>query len=93
MISERLRPREIPETSPLVGAAREARPEARLFGSATLSDLVFMEGIPALKCGPGKTERSHTPDEYVLESEILEGARFYTRMVRAYAERLVESAA
>ncbi len=93
VLSERLRPREIPEASPLVEAAREARPEARLFGSATLSDLVFMEGIPAVKCGPGKTERSHTPDEFVLESEILAGARFYTRLVRAYAERLVESVA
>ena len=27
----------------------------------------------------------------MLESEILDGARFYTRLVRAYAERLVES--
>jgi acetylornithine deacetylase len=93
VISERLKPRETSESSPLVDAAREARPEARLFGSATLSDLVFMEGIPAVKCGPGQTERSHTPDEYVLESEILDGARFYTRLVRAWAERLVETAA
>jgi acetylornithine deacetylase len=93
VISERLKPRETPESSPLVDAAREARPEARLFGSSTLSDLVFMEGIPALKCGPGWSERSHTPDEYVLESEILDGARFYTRLVRAWAERLVETAA
>jgi acetylornithine deacetylase len=93
VLSERLKPRETPEASPLVDAAREARPEARLFGSSTLSDLVFMEGIPALKCGPGKTERSHTADEYVLESEILDGARFYTRLVRAWAERLVETAA
>jgi acetylornithine deacetylase len=92
VLSERLRPRETPETSPLVDAAREARPEARLFGSATLSDLVFMEGIPAVKCGPGRSERSHTADEYVLESEILDGARFYTRLVRAWAERLVETA-
>ncbi len=93
VLSERLQPRETPEASPLVSAAREARPEARLFGSPTLSDLVFLEGIPAVKCGPGRTERSHTPDEYVLESEILEGARFYTRLVRAWAERLVETAA
>ncbi len=93
VLSERLKPRETPEASPLVSAAREARPEARLFGSSTLSDLVFLEGIAAVKCGPGRTERSHTPDEYVLESEILEGARFYTRLVRAWAERLVETAA
>ena len=93
VLSDRLLPRETAENEPLVAAALRARPEARLFGSSTLSDLVFMEGIPALKCGPGRTERSHTPDEFVLESEILEGARFYTRFVRAYAEMREEEAA
>ena len=86
VLSDRLLPRETAESAPLVEAARRARPEARLCGSPTLSDMVFMEGIPAVKCGPGKSERSHTPDEYVLESEIVDGARFYTRLVRAYAE-------
>jgi len=94
VLSDRLLPpRETAESEPLVAATLRARPEARLFGSSTLSDLVFMEGIPALKCGPGRTERSHTPDEFVLESEILEGARFYTRFVRAYAEMREEEAA
>jgi acetylornithine deacetylase len=86
VLSDRLVPRETAESAQLVEAARRARPEAGLRGSATLSDMVFMEGIPAVKCGPGNSERSHTPDEYVLESEILEGARFYTRLVRAFAE-------
>ena len=86
VLSDRLLPRETAESAPLVEAARRARPEARLCGSPTLSDMVFMEGIPAVKCGPGKSERSHTPDEFVLESEIVDGARFYTRLVRAYAE-------
>ncbi|HYX23942.1 MAG TPA: M20/M25/M40 family metallo-hydrolase, partial [Thermoanaerobaculia bacterium] len=93
VLSDRLLPRETAESEPLVAAVLRARPEARLYGSATLSDLVFMEGIPALKCGPGRTERSHTPDEFVLESEILDGARFYTRFVRAYAEMREEEAA
>jgi acetylornithine deacetylase len=93
VLSERLRPRETAEDSSLVEAARQARPEARVFGSATLSDMVFLEGIPAVKCGPGRSERSHTPDELVLESEILEGARFYARLVRACAERLVAAVA
>jgi hypothetical protein len=92
-LSDRLLPQETAESEPLVAAALRARPEARLFGSSTLSDLVFMAGIPALKCGPGRTERSHTPDEFVLESEILDGARFYTRFVRAYAEMREEEAA
>jgi acetylornithine deacetylase len=93
VLSDRLLPRETAESEPLVAAVLQAWPEARLFGSSTLSDLVFMEGIPALKCGPGRTERSHTPDEFVLESEILDGARFYTRFVRAYAEMREEEAA
>ena len=87
VLSDRLLPRETAADAPLVAAARKARPEARLFGSATLSDMVFLNGTPAIKCGPGRTERSHTPDEYVLESEILDGARFYTRLIGAYAEQ------
>lgn len=86
VLSDRLLPRETPREERLVIAALQARPEARLFGSATMSDLAFMDGIPALKCGPGETERSHTADEFVREEEIVTGARFYTRLVRAYAE-------
>ncbi len=49
--------------------------------SRGLSDLVFFTGIPGIKVGPGSSERSHTPDEFVLEGEVLEGARFYERLV------------
>jgi acetylornithine deacetylase len=86
VVSDRLRPRETAADAAIVAAARQARPEARVVGSATLSDMVFLDAVPAIKCGPGRSERSHTPDEYVLESEVLEGARFYTRLIGAYAE-------
>lgn len=86
VLSDRLRPRETPDDALLVEAARRVRPEARLVGSATLSDMAFLVGVPAVKCGPGRSERSHTADEHVLEAEVLEGARFYTRLVGAYAE-------
>jgi acetylornithine deacetylase len=86
VLSDRLGPRETPAAAAVVLAARRVRPEARLYGSATLSDLVFMEGIPAIKCGPGRSERSHTADEWVGEEEILDGARFYTRLVGTFAE-------
>lgn len=85
VLSDRLVPRETPQGSPIVEAALRVRPEARVFGSSTLSDMVFL-GAPAIKCGPGRTERSHTPDEFVLEEEVLAGARFYTRLIGAYAE-------
>ena len=86
VLSDRLRPRETAADAALVEAGRRARPEARLVGSPTLSDMALLDGVPAVKCGPGRSERSHTPDEYVLESEVLDGARFYTRLIGAYAE-------
>ena len=41
--------------------------------------------VPALKCGPGRSERSHRPDEYALCAEVVEGARFYERLVLGLA--------
>jgi len=90
VLSDRLEPRETDEGALVVRAARAARPEARLYGSPTLSDLVHVQGAPAIKCGPGASERSHTADEWVGEAEIVEGARFYERWVRE-AARLVEA--
>ncbi len=92
VLSDRLHPCAIDAGHPLVEAARVARPQAKLFGSRGLSDLVFFRGIPGIKVGPGRTERSHTPDEYVLESEIVEGARFYERAVRECAGRISAAA-
>jgi acetylornithine deacetylase len=86
VLSDRLAPCETPAGAAVVEAARRVRPEARLYGSATLSDMVFMAGIPAVKCGPGGSERSHTADEFVWESEVIAGARFYSRLVGSYAE-------
>jgi len=88
VVSDRLRPVEIDPAHPLVGAALRARPGARTFGSRGVSDWVFLgaAGVPAIKCGPGLTERSHTADEYVLESEVREGASFYEALVRAFQE-------
>lgn len=86
VLSTRLEPLHTDPDSVVVRAARLARPQARTYGSATMSDLAFLKGIPAVKVGPGRTERSHTPDEYVLEAEVLEGAQFYTALVAHYAD-------
>jgi acetylornithine deacetylase len=79
--SDRLRPRSTDVSARVVRAARGARPEARLFGSATLSDLALLDSVPAIKCGPGVSERSHTADEFVLEDEVLAGERFYRDLI------------
>jgi acetylornithine deacetylase len=86
IFSERLQPYEVDSEHPFVAAAlraaRAVNSEAKTFGSRGLSDLVFFRGIPAVKAGPGITERSHTPDEFVLESEIIKGACFFENVVR-----------
>jgi len=89
VLSDRLHPRATPEDSPLLAAVRAARPSAREYGSATLSDwAVLPDDVPAIKIGPGHSERSHTPDEYVLAGELLAGAAFYQALVRRLADAL-----
>ena len=68
--SRRLVPCETPAGSRLLAAAARARPEARTFGSPTCSDWVFLRHTDAIKCGPGTSRRSHTPDEYVDLPEV-----------------------
>ena len=88
VLSDRFAPRETPAGA-LLDAAQAARPGARRYGSATLSDWALLpHGVPGLKAGPGRSERSHTPDEFVLESEILDGVRFYEALIRGFAAAL-----
>jgi len=82
--SDRLVPVETPEDSPIVRAASAAAGERPPAGSPTMSDMVFLAGTPAVKIGPGQSIRSHTPDEYILESELIEGAAAYIAIIRSY---------
>jgi len=81
--SERLKPFETAEDHALVRAALGAAGRARATGSMTLSDMALLTGVPAVKCGPGDTARSHTPDEFVLADELDAGVRFYRRLIPA----------
>ena len=51
------------------------------FGSPTLSDQALMTGFPTLKVGPGKSERSHTADEYIKVEEIRQGIATYCQLL------------
>ena len=82
--SQRLVPCETPAGSRLLAAARRVRPEARTFGSPTCSDWVFLRHTDAVKCGPGTSRRSHTPDEYVDLPEVSAARGFYGRLAQAY---------
>ena len=68
--SQRLVPVETPEDSPIVQAACRATGKQPQ-GSVTMSDMVFLAGTPAVKIGPGQSHRSHTRDEFILESELI----------------------
>ena len=82
--SRRLVPCETPPGSRVLAAALRARPEATPFGSPTCSDWVFLRDSDAIKCGPGTSRRSHTPDEYVDLPEVTAARGFYAELARAY---------
>ncbi|RPD45359.1 M20/M25/M40 family metallo-hydrolase [Hymenobacter sediminis] len=52
----------------------------RTFGSVTLSDQSMMP-FTTVKVGPGDSARSHTPDEYILLSEIRAGVKGYVALL------------
>jgi acetylornithine deacetylase len=82
--SQRLVPCETPAGSRLLATARRVRPQAKTFGSPTCSDWVFLRHVDAVKCGPGTSRRSHTPDEYVDLPEVSAARAFYADLARAY---------
>jgi acetylornithine deacetylase len=82
--SQRLVPCETPAGSRLLSQAQRIRPESRSFGSPTCSDWVFLRHTDAIKCGPGTSRRSHTPDEYVDLPEVSAARSFYAELARAY---------
>ena len=86
VLSDRLKPCGTEENSAVVRAARATRPEARCYGSPTLSDWVYFREFATIKVGPGDSDRSHRPDEYVTRDELAAGARFYGDLLKALGE-------
>ena len=82
--SDRLVPCETPEGSALLAVMQRVRPDAVQYGSPTCSDWVFVRQRDAVKCGPGTSPRSHTPDEYVDLPEVSAARAFYAQVAREY---------
>ncbi|WKV13926.1 M20 family metallo-hydrolase [Marivirga harenae] len=53
------------------------------FGSPTLSDQALIP-FDSVKIGPGKSERSHTADEFIEIKEIEEGIEIYIQLLERY---------
>lgn len=76
--STRVRASLIPDTHPLVKAAKSCG--GTPFVSLTTSDMALMP-FPSLKIGPGESSRSHSADEYILVSEIDEALTTYGKLI------------
>ena len=78
--SIRLNPSSVSLSHPLVKAGQKIG--IATYGSPTLSDQSLLS-VPSLKMGPGKSARSHTPDEYILLDEIEQGIKTYIKLLGA----------
>lgn len=76
----------IERSHPLVKAAEAIG--GKPFVSPTTSDMALMYGLPSLKMGPGQSSRSHSVDEYVVESEIDEAKILYKKFIEELAKIL-----
>ncbi len=76
--STRLQPSRITDDHVIVQAAKALDTET--FGSPTMSDQALMP-FPTVKIGPGDSNRSHMPDEYVFVDEIREGIMGYLMLL------------
>lgn len=82
--SDRIRAVDVDPEDPIVRAAVRATGGAATRGSPTVSDWAFLRGIPAVKLGPGESRRSHAPDEFVAEGELLAAVRVYRELAREW---------
>lgn len=78
--STHLRPSSLPAEMLVFKVAKELG--ISQFGSPTTSDQAVMD-FPSLKMGPGRSERSHTPDEFIYVKEIKEGIEGYITLLEA----------
>ncbi len=76
--SMRLRSSSIPVDHPVVRAGQALG--LTMYGSPTSSDQTRIPTL-SLKIGPGRSERSHTADEFVRISEIENGIEVYIRLL------------
>ena len=81
--SFRLNPSGITLDHPLVIAAQKMK--IPLYGSPTLSDQALMP-FSSIKMGPGKSERSHTADEFIKILEIENAIPTYINLLKNLTE-------
>ncbi len=76
--STRLNPSGISTQHPIVRQAKKLN--ISTFASPTMSDQALIP-YPSVKIGAGKSERSHTPDEFIYLAEIEEAIQIYYKLL------------
>lgn len=82
--STRIRASVLPPDNPLALAAKKIG--LKTYVSPTTSDMALMYDIPSIKIGPGKSERSHTANEFIHISEINNGVDVYHDFINALSQ-------
>ena len=86
--SFRMRPSFIDPEHPLVKAGSVI--DADKFGSPTSSDQTLLS-VPSVKIGPGKSERSHSPDEFIYLEELEQGLQGYIKILEQFGREIEKS--
>jgi acetylornithine deacetylase len=64
--------------------ACETASGAAPIGSPTASDWIFVRDVPAVKMGPGDSNRSHTGGERIPVAEVERAVEVYREAIRTY---------
>lgn len=83
VLSSRLVPYRCEAQCPIAQTAQRVLSQ-EFFVSHTMSDQVVFQGFDCIKMGPGDTNRSHTADEYLFASELIEGHRAYCAVAQEF---------
>ena len=80
---DRRRPMANDPASPLVRAVRQSCPGAKDYVFNGTCDMAFSKA-PSIVMGPGRSERSHAADEFIVIQEIADAIDIYTNVVKSY---------
>ena len=75
---------------PIVKACLAANPGSVTIGSPTMSDWIYLKGIPTVKVGPGDSNLSHTAGERIHLDHLEQAARLYHDTVVEFFNRINE---
>jgi acetylornithine deacetylase len=86
--SARFKPCQTATDEPLVRAALQATGSAKATVFPSVCDLFWVSHVPSLVMGPGRPERSHQADEFVLAEEVVAGVQTYAKIAELWWKSL-----